>query len=169
MISRKTRRTGRPLDRLIQRLYRLAFGLLKAYWFVARPHTRGANVAVWHGGRLLIVWNSYLKGYSLPGGFIRRNEPSSIAAARELKEEVGISVRPEDLTLAIEYATETNYHNSHTSVFEIELDREPEIFIDHREIVSAEFMRPKDLKTMKPQPALLPYFEARLPPSATSD
>src|SRR5512139_3116265 len=72
--------------------YRGGYLLLRVWWFVRRPQTRGAAVALWHDGRVLLVRTSYRNCYSLPGGFARRGEPSEYAARRELREEVGIEL-----------------------------------------------------------------------------
>jgi ADP-ribose pyrophosphatase YjhB (NUDIX family) len=37
--------------------------------------------------------------YALPSGHLEDNEPPSVAAAREIKEEIGVTVHPQDLKL----------------------------------------------------------------------
>src|SRR3546814_20376807 len=49
-------------------------------------------VAVWHADRLLVVRHSYWRGVTLPGGHVASGEQPVVAAARELKEEVGVVV-----------------------------------------------------------------------------
>jgi ADP-ribose pyrophosphatase YjhB (NUDIX family) len=49
-------------------------------------------------GRVLVVRNTYRRGWTLPGGFARRGERPERAASRELREEVG-------LDLAVQHAT----------------------------------------------------------------
>ncbi len=43
-------------------------------------------------GRLLLVDQPYVRGWALPGGDLRRGEDPGTALARELREEVGLSV-----------------------------------------------------------------------------
>jgi 8-oxo-dGTP diphosphatase len=94
-----------PVQRLVSAFvrkgYRLAYLVLRAWWFVRRPRTHGAAVALWHEGtglpKILLVRTSYRDCYSLPGGFVRRGEPSQQAARRELQEELGIRLPPEVL------------------------------------------------------------------------
>ena len=54
---------------LVRMLYKLAHPLRIAYWFVFRPHYRGAKVIVRCGDELLFIRNSYGTGYwTFPGG-----------------------------------------------------------------------------------------------------
>jgi ADP-ribose pyrophosphatase YjhB (NUDIX family) len=43
-------------------------------------------------GALLLVRQSYSKGWTVPGGFLKRNEQPAAAAARETLEEIGVLV-----------------------------------------------------------------------------
>ena len=56
------------MDRLWRTAYRLAFRLQLVYWRVRRPRIVGAYVAVWRGGELLCIRNTYRRSYSLPAG-----------------------------------------------------------------------------------------------------
>ena len=74
----------------IQLLYRLKRTFLR----VTRLKTRGVKVMLFNpAGELLLIRNSYGKTYLfvLPGGGIRRSETPAEAAAREVREEVGIA------------------------------------------------------------------------------
>ncbi len=77
---------------------RVAFALQRVYWFAIRPTIRSVDVAVWSGGRVLLVRQSYRRGLGLPGGGLRCGERPECAAARELGEEVGINVAPAQLS-----------------------------------------------------------------------
>lgn len=73
-------RIPKPLRRRVVRLFSPSF-------------TVGANVVVTDDqGRLLLVRHSYRAHWGLPGGLIERGEEPAVAAAREVREEVGIEV-----------------------------------------------------------------------------
>ena len=80
------------LDAAIRTAYRLGYPVFRLWWFVRRPRVRGAYVAVWHDGRLLLIRNSYKTGETVPCGGLRRGESPRAGARRELEEEVGIAV-----------------------------------------------------------------------------
>ena len=47
-------------------------------------------------GALLLIRNSYRKGWGFPGGFLKRGEEPAAAARRETCEEVGVEVELDD-------------------------------------------------------------------------
>ena len=60
--------------------------------FPARP-ILAVSVAVFHHGRVLVVRRArepMIGHYTLPGGVVEIGEPLAVAAARELREEVGV-------------------------------------------------------------------------------
>jgi 8-oxo-dGTP diphosphatase len=145
----------RPVtDRLWRTAYRLGFGLARLWWRLRRPDHHGAVVAVWHAGRVLVVQQSYRPNSSWPGGGIRRGEDPRDAARRELAEELGLVVDPQDLVLAREMVVEWDFRREHVRVFELRLAAAPPIRIDHREIVAARFVEPE---TLLREPGLPPF------------
>lgn len=155
------------INALVRLIYQVAHFVLRVFWFLRRPETTGALVAVWYGGKLLLVRNSYRRTITLPGGYVRRNEERRMAAARELKEEVGVTVLPHRLTHA--------YHGTHTfefrkdtlDIFEVELDSQPAIEIDRREVIWAEFKSPQDVLAMNIVPHLDEYLTRRAAKGST--
>ncbi len=66
--------------------------LRRAWWFLARPSTRGVQAAAFTAaGKVVLVRHSYAPGWRLPGGGVKRRETPEAAALRELKEEIGLS------------------------------------------------------------------------------
>jgi 8-oxo-dGTP pyrophosphatase MutT (NUDIX family) len=126
-----------PLDRAFQLSYALAYRLMRTYWRVKHPVTHGALVAIWNQGEVLLVRNSYVPYYSAPGGYVRRHEEARTAAVRELREEVGIQVAPEQLTLALEVTHAWEYKQDHVQIFELSIGERPRVRVDHREVVEA--------------------------------
>lgn len=112
--------------------YRLAF----AYWFVFRPQTKGAYVAVWVQDQLLLIRNSYKSGYTFPAGGLKKGETPLQGAVRELREEVGVEINPEDLHLVAEFQTRSEFKLDSSSVYELRLPTVPTIHLDQREVVA---------------------------------
>jgi len=143
-------------------VYRLAHWGLRLLWFIRRPETTGALVAVWYQGRVLLVKNSYRPQLTLPGGYIRPREDRRTAAARELREEVGINVQPKRLVHAY-HGTHVFEHRQDTlDIYELNVDAEPNVQVDDREVVRAEFHTPSDALGMTIVPHLDEYLSQRI-------
>lgn len=82
--SRAPERPRRALVRLVTPAYRV--GVLAV---VFRPD-----------GRLLLVDQPYVRGWSLPGGDLKRGEEPGAGLARELREELGLDVAADTPRLA---------------------------------------------------------------------
>ena len=119
-------------------------------------------MAVWHEDRVLLVKNSYRPQLTLPGGYIRPREDRRTAAARELREEVGIRVQPKRLVHA--------YHGTHLfenrkdtlDIYELEVETAPDVRVDDREVVRAEFHTPDDALRLEIVPHLEEYLSRRI-------
>jgi ADP-ribose pyrophosphatase YjhB (NUDIX family) len=114
---------------------RVAYGLLRVYWFLARPHTRSVKCALVDGRSVLLVRHTYgPRVWRLPGGGIKRGETATHAVRRELREELGVEVATLR-SLGARYGEEayasTTYH-----CFEGELES-PELTLDRGEIAEA--------------------------------
>ena len=106
---------------------------------LVRPTHVGVGVAVWYAGKILIVRHSYRMGYWLPGGRVKRHENPTLAACRELREEVGIIAGPGELTPVRKDLWTRNHR-----LFEFRPKHKPVVRIDNREIVEARFVEPKE-------------------------
>jgi 8-oxo-dGTP pyrophosphatase MutT (NUDIX family) len=150
------------INALIRAVYRVAHWGLRLLWFIRRPETTGALVAVWHHGRVLLVKNSYRPQLTLPGGYIRPREDRRTAAARELREEVGIQVQPKRLVHAY-HGTHLFEHRQDTlDIYELEVDAAPVVRVDDREVVQAEFHTPDEALDMQIVPHLEEYLARRI-------
>jgi len=140
--------TPAPIERFvtasIRKGYRFAYLVLRLWWFVRRPQTRGAAVALWHEHKLLLVRTSYRNCYSLPGGFARPREPSEEAARRELHEELGIALPSGQLRHAWHGAIPFESRQDTIDVWEATLDSPPAVHVAGREIVWAGWITPAD-------------------------
>jgi len=154
------------INALIRAVYRVAHWGLRLLWFIRRPETTGALVAVWYHGRVLLVKNSYRPQLTLPGGYIRPREDRRTAAARELREEVGISVQPKRLVHAY-HGTHLFEHRKDTlDIYELEVDDAPNVQVDDREVVLAEFLTPDEALALSIVPHLEEYLSERTPRAA---
>jgi 8-oxo-dGTP pyrophosphatase MutT (NUDIX family) len=110
---------------------------------VFRPHLRGAYVAVWHAGRVLVIRNSYRRRFSFPAGRLKRGEHPAEAAARELAEEVGIAVPGDALRYAGQIVDASGPAVDHAHIFELHCEEEPVLRVDGREVIWAGFLPPE--------------------------
>jgi 8-oxo-dGTP pyrophosphatase MutT (NUDIX family) len=133
---------GKRLKRLVARLrlYWLAARLYETWQLLARPHNHGALVAIWHQQHLLLVQTSYRHGLGLPGGGLERRETERQAAVRELAEELGLKVSPDEL-LDPWQITETSARGTNTvTIFALRATRAPAIHLDGLELVTAHWL-----------------------------
>jgi 8-oxo-dGTP diphosphatase len=142
--------------------YRIAYQLMRLHWRILRPNTHGALVAIWHDGEILLVKNSYVSFYSLPGGYLKRGETAIAAAIRELVEECSIRVKPDELRPG---RTETHPFEGKSDtveIFDLDVAVRPPITVDNREVVSAAFFKPEDALRLKLFPPLHRHIEERV-------
>lgn len=126
-------------DALFRLLHRLTARLWDTRNFLFRPVITGAIVLVRVGDALLLIKPSYRPWYTVPGGRVDRGETPRVAAARELREEVGLAVAPEALRALGEFVVHHSHIEDHVHAFELRLDAAPELRIDAREVVWAGF------------------------------
>ena len=148
----------RVRDSLFRMSLKLAYWGMRVVWFLTRrPHSGGA-VAVWSGDRLLTVRESYRNCFSIPGGGTKGEEEPIQAAIRELREEVGIAAKPEDLRPVLISSTTWEDRRDAVHVFEYRPLSEPAIAIDNREIVWADYCLPSRLRERPASPHLDDYL-----------
>lgn len=68
---------------------RLLYLAYRAATFVTRPVSLGVRVILAQDGQVLLVRHTYVEGWSLPGGGMKRGETLEAAARREVREEAG--------------------------------------------------------------------------------
>jgi 8-oxo-dGTP diphosphatase len=149
---------GDLLNRMIRLSYRVAYLVLRAWWFLRRPQTHGACVALWHGGEVLMVRTSYRDCYSLPGGFVGRHESTEQAARRELLEELGIDLQGRPLKLAWSGTLPFESRGDSVDIWEASVEQIPDLTVSGREIVWAGWLSPSDALMLR----LLPHIAAYL-------
>ena len=93
-------------------------------------------------GELLIVKSNYKDHWSLPGGIVDPGESPLEAAVREVEEEVGIKINPENLQLAMVASRHSDEFLTHQFIFFTQLENNvfSKIKLQESEIVSSEFI-----------------------------
>jgi 8-oxo-dGTP pyrophosphatase MutT (NUDIX family) len=151
--------------RLFDAAYRVAlicaYRIAYLYWMLRRPTLHGVYVALWHGERVLLIWNSYKRFGSFPGGGIGRGESPRAAARRELFEEVGVANRESELREVAEYTHFIAWHTEHARFFELRVHEEPILSIDRREVVAARFTTRAEALALPLTPLVRRYLEGR--------
>ncbi len=121
--------------------YRVAYWLLRAYWFVFRPRVSGVKCLLTDGDRVLLVRHTYGdRRWDLPGGTMRRGEQPIAAARREMSEELGLEV--DDWEALGEFSSYFYYHHDRLFCFRAEL-ADPTIDLDLGELAAATWF-PRD-------------------------
>jgi 8-oxo-dGTP pyrophosphatase MutT (NUDIX family) len=94
---------------------RLLYRLYSIYLFAVRPVTLGVRVMLIRGQKVLLIRQTYMDGWFMPGGGLHRGETFEQAARREAHEEVGASIRR--LSLLGAYSNFTEWKSDHNIVF----------------------------------------------------
>ena len=118
------------------------FQVARIVFTLTRRRVRGALVAVWHKGLILVVRKSYRKGWSVPGGLLKKGESRQQGAVRELFEEVGVRMDQALLHYVAEVPGDLG-PGDRAHLFEVKLADPVDVRIDGWEIVEAEFVTPQ--------------------------
>ncbi len=148
-----------PIDPLVRVAYRGAYSLALVWWFVRRPETEGTLVGVWCGRKVLLLQNSYKRAFSLPGGGQHPGEAPEETGARELREEVGVRLEPQRLRPAFTARSTEEYKRDVCHFVEVELDAEPALTLDNREVVWARFIDADTALQLPLVPMVRAYLE----------
>jgi len=121
---------------MVKRLgYRVAYRLLRAYWFLLRPSTNGVKCVLTNGDEVLLVRHTYGdRRWDLPGGALRASEDPEQAARREMAEELGIELAGLRSLGALE--ARVDHRNDHLHCFHAELNA-PVIRLELAELSAA--------------------------------
>ncbi len=86
-------------------LHRLAGRVARVVWRITRPRTIGVRALLLSpDGRVALVRHTYLDGWYLPGGGVKKGEAINAALHRELAEEVAVTDATVERVLGV-------YHN----------------------------------------------------------
>jgi 8-oxo-dGTP pyrophosphatase MutT (NUDIX family) len=137
--------------------YRVGFPLARVWWRLWRRPHQGALVAIHVGPALLLVRTSYRRGWTLPGGGVRRGETPEAAARRELAEELGL------VATALRFAGVTHgYYDGRPDrvhFFELRLEQPPPLRLDNRETIAARLFAPPELSGLPLTGSVIAYLQ----------
>jgi len=161
--------SGHAYGSLVRRLidggmrsgYRAAYRMARVWWFFRRPSSRGSNVAIWWGDKVLMVRTSYRPYLCFPGGLIRPGESPVQTAVRELQEETGIEFQPEQLkpVSIVNHLFECRQDEVH--LYEVRVAHPAIARIDRREIVWAGYLTAAECLEHPVFPAMRGYLVDR--------
>lgn len=95
--------------------YRFLYFGFKVYCFIFRPIRMGARVVMVKDDKVWLVRHTYLSGWYLPGGGLKKLESLDQAARREAREETGAELG--DTSLLGVFTSYAQWKTDHTSVF----------------------------------------------------
>lgn len=75
---------------VVKLIIKYLYPLLRHLLF--RPNNNSVKVVIFFENKILLIKNSYRKGWTFPGGGVKTNESYEQAAIREVREEVAINI-----------------------------------------------------------------------------
>ncbi|UCD41598.1 MAG: NUDIX domain-containing protein [Chloroflexota bacterium] len=96
-------------------LIKLAYRLVRVYWFLFRPVTMGVRVILYKDEQFVLVKHTYQDAWYLPGGGVKRGETLEDAIRREAAEDCGATLHQVEL-LGI-YTNFKDYKSDHITLF----------------------------------------------------
>ena len=123
--------------RLKRTAYRMAFVGLRLYWLLAHPTTRGVKCLLTDGDQILLVRHTYgRRAWDLPGGSRKHDESALAAAAREMREELGVAI--DDWTRLEEVVVEDYHRHDRVTYVRAEV-KAPRLEVDHGELANVQW------------------------------
>lgn len=94
---------------------RILYRFFQVYLFFVRPLTLGVRVMLIRDGNVLLVRQTYMNGWFMPGGGMQKNETTEQAARREAREEVHAELR--SISLLGVYSNFKEWKSDHNVLF----------------------------------------------------
>jgi 8-oxo-dGTP pyrophosphatase MutT (NUDIX family) len=95
--------------------YRVLFLCRQVYCFIFRPILVGVRVMMIQNGQVFLVSQTYISGWYMPGGGVKRGETVEQAARREAHEETGAELG--ELKLVGIYTNLDGFKTDHNILF----------------------------------------------------
>jgi ADP-ribose pyrophosphatase YjhB (NUDIX family) len=94
---------------------RFIYHVYRVYLFLFRPIRTGVRVMLIKDNQVLLVRQTYMPGWYLPGGGLKRGETLEAAARREVREEAGAELN--EVSLLGAYSNFREWKTDHNIVF----------------------------------------------------
>ena len=127
------------LKRIISLLRPIYWPIIKAYFIIFSPETRGVRIILTHKNEILFVKNSYGLKYNFPGGGIGKSEDPEKGIKREVKEELGVDLGGVVYITSLVPDIEYEYRKNTISIFTSELPNK-DIKLKSLEIADAQWL-----------------------------
>lgn len=125
-----------------------AYYLVWPALFVYLYPSRRTRVIIWHAGKILLVRGWLSSGrWSLPGGGLHSGETTTEGAIREVCEETGIRLKPEQCISLGQFRTRRG-HRFDYEVFVVRLDTHVKIVTHGLEILDAKWVLLQDMPSV---------------------
>lgn len=96
-------------------MIRLLYLGYRIYSFIFRPKTLGVRIMLIQNGQVLLVRQTYMAGWFMPGGGVKRGETLEETARREAREEIGAEMA--GLRLLGAYTHFGEHKSDHNALF----------------------------------------------------
>jgi 8-oxo-dGTP pyrophosphatase MutT (NUDIX family) len=96
-------------------MMRLLYLGFRIYCFIFRPTAIGVRIMLIRDGQVLLVRQTYIPGWFMPGGGVKRGETLEKAARREVREEIGAELG--ELSLLGSYTYFGEHKSDHNALF----------------------------------------------------
>jgi 8-oxo-dGTP pyrophosphatase MutT (NUDIX family) len=106
---------NRPSSMVNFMFIRILYFGFRIYCFIFRPVRMGVRVMMIQDGKVWLVRQTYMPGWFMPGGGIKKGETLDEAARREACEETGAELG--ELTLMGAYSNFTEWKSDHNILF----------------------------------------------------
>ena len=95
--------------------FRLLYFAFRVYCFIFRPIRMGVRVLMVENGKVVLIRHTYMSGWFMPGGGLKKNETLEQAARREAFEETGAALG--EIKLMGAYTNFKDWRTDHNVVF----------------------------------------------------